>query len=72
MKFTTEFPTIPGWYWIRRPDGSLLVKEVLLANWWVDTSRNGICIYWEDHSYVHADEFPSLNWEFAGPLTPPE
>lgn len=60
MKWTTEKPTEPGWYWYRTSRQQLIVEVVRLR----------------EKMYVHnghiADDLDDYTGEWQGPLTPNE
>ena len=59
MQWTTSFPKIPGWYWLRRPDfDDEIVK--------VEDSGDEMTVWSGDFCY---EEIGSANW--AGPIAKP-
>lgn len=70
MKWTTEKPTKPGWYWWRRYPKKKAYKVevkrgrgVLRGNQWLE-------VYWEGERVARFDE--PVRGEWAGPLDEPE
>ena len=67
MKWTTEKPTTPGWYWARwhfhEPPGRPEVVEIELY-------KDELRIMEWDNVKTNLDDCPFNEW--AGPLEPPE
>lgn len=64
MKWTTEKPTAPGWYWYRS-----IVCEVTRYTRVVEVFPNGKV---SDGSLFPMDHVDKFNGEWAGPIPEPE
>lgn len=81
MKFSSDVPTIPGWYWERDGHGCVVIRylphcHVWPKHWYV---RRLECINQalEDKEFDTAKKLENIatkEWfvEWAGPLIPPE
>ena len=67
MTWTTEQPTVPGWYWLRTRGPSEVVVECGQLNSDMTVSMGGF--HWDlplDYKYFPPDS------EWCGPFYPPE
>lgn len=63
MKWTTDAPTLVGYYWIKSPNGHIWIGRVKL--------EYGGGLYVDKYNRKCKD-MPSLGYLFAGPIPPPE
>ena len=63
MKWTTEQPTVPGWYWHRMTDGLTWMEQIEVLD--------GRLVVIEDHPYG-PQPVAGCTGEWAGPIPEPE
>lgn len=59
MKWTTDKPSVPGWYWWRGLSGKAWITEVLLEK------DGNLCVDW-------GMQVAHCCYEWAGPIPEPE
>ena len=69
LRWRTDAPTIPGWYWWRLKPGSMCSKIYRLEQW----LGGGLCVYEPDVADYHDGwTIPAkLGGEWLGPLLAP-
>ncbi len=60
MRWTTEFPSTPGWYWLRRPD---FEDEIVK----VEDAGDELLVWSGDFCYENLEDA-----EWAGPIPAPQ
>ena len=68
LRWTSETPTEPGWYWYRRTDGGGR-SVVMLYNAYLD---GRMCVYRYPEKPVPAKNFCNGDVEWAGPIPEPQ
>jgi hypothetical protein len=62
-KWTTEKPTVPGWYWWRANGKDDSIVRL------IETQEGGLIVQFETGHCAYVRNVPDGEW--AGPLTPP-
>jgi hypothetical protein len=63
-EWTTDWPTVPGWYWVwkasDRPEGWPLRETVRVR--WAGTGKNRHLLYTGMGAVLYESEWPGLHW----------
>jgi hypothetical protein len=65
MTWTTTKPTVPGWYWWRRPYGKRIILNMIQVKEWKHGNQPGLFIY-------AGKPVERCDGDWAGPLEPPK
>ncbi len=78
MKYTTDVPTIPGYYWERQKGGRRIIQFPYCGQWpihWIERKKDSIeCNEGDNVMIKKLKSLPDSAWfvEWAGPIPEPE